>query len=147
MIWLKIPKVYWQNYYRKLFFRVFHSSTRGQWGKVIFFSNVKLIGLQSLETGDHLNVRMLSCEYRNYHYMYKDNTVSKPSYHYDGNLHTWKDRLYIETGQVCDKILNTMKAWTHMSAHSRQDLNAFSWRPNAKIITISKINFFTCNYQ
>ena len=35
-------------------------------------------------------------QYRDTHY--KDKTVSRPSYLYNGNPHTWKDRLYIETG-------------------------------------------------
>ena len=34
--------------------------------------------------------------YGDFHYKYK--TVMKPSYRYNENSHTWKDRLYIETG-------------------------------------------------
>ena len=43
-----------------------------------------------------LNIKMLSYQYRNSHY--KDKTVSWLSYLYNGNIHTWKHRLFIETG-------------------------------------------------
>ena len=44
----------------------------------------------------HLTIKTPSCQYRNPHHKVK--TVSWPSYLYHGNLHTWKDNLYIETG-------------------------------------------------
>ena len=47
-------------------------------------------------SGARLNTKMSSYQYRNSRY--KDNTISRPSYLYNGNLHTWKDSLYIETG-------------------------------------------------
>ena len=47
--------------------------------------------------GAHLSMKASSYKYRNSHY--KDKTVSRPSYLYNGkNPHTCKDRLYIEMG-------------------------------------------------
>ena len=46
--------------------------------------------------GPRLNIEMTSYQYRDSHY--KDKTVSRQSYLHNGNSHTWKDRLYIETG-------------------------------------------------
>ena len=46
--------------------------------------------------GACLDIKMLFHQYRNSHH--KDKTVSRPSYLYHGNHHTWKDHLYIETG-------------------------------------------------
>ena len=43
----------------------------------------------------HLNIKRLCYQVKNSHY--KDKTVSWLSYLYTGNLHTWKDGLYIET--------------------------------------------------
>ena len=43
-----------------------------------------------------LNIKMLANQYRNSHY--KDKIVSWLSYLYDGNPHSWKYHLYIETG-------------------------------------------------
>ena len=40
-----------------------------------------------------LNMKMSSYQYRDYHY--KDKTVWRPSYLYNANPHTWKDRLNI----------------------------------------------------
>ena len=48
------------------------------------------------ETWRSNQYKMLSYQYMNSHY--KDNTVMRPSHHHNGNLHTWKDGLYIETG-------------------------------------------------
>ena len=44
----------------------------------------------------HNELRMSSYPYRNSRY--EDKTVSGPSYLYDGNTQTWKDRPYLETG-------------------------------------------------
>ena len=44
----------------------------------------------------HVNIKMPSPQYRNSHY--KDKTVVRPSYLYNGNLCTRKAGLYIETG-------------------------------------------------
>ena len=41
-----------------------------------------------------LTIKMSPYQYRNLYY--KDKTVSRPSYLYNGNPHTWKDGLYIE---------------------------------------------------
>ena len=41
-------------------------------------------------------IKMQSYQDRDYHY--KSKTVSRPSYLCDGNNHTWKDNLSIETG-------------------------------------------------
>ena len=46
-----------------------------------------------------LNIDMPSYQYRDYHY--KDKTVMRPSYLYNGNLHTWKDGLNFEIGAWC----------------------------------------------
>ena len=46
--------------------------------------------------GAGLNIKMSSFQYRNFHY--KDKTVIRLSYLYNGNPHTWKDSLYIEMG-------------------------------------------------
>ena len=46
--------------------------------------------------GYRLNVKMSSYHYKDTHH--KDKTVSRPSYLYNGNPHTWKDCLYTETG-------------------------------------------------
>ena len=46
--------------------------------------------------GGRLNIKMSSYQYRDSHY--KDETVSRLSHLYDGNLYTKKDVLYIETG-------------------------------------------------
>ena len=54
------------------------------------------LDLNLLSSGVRLNMNMPSYHYRNSHY--KDNTVSRPSYLYNGNPHTKKDRPYIETG-------------------------------------------------
>ena len=55
------------------------------------FNPLKLI----LRSVVHLIIKMSSYQY------YKDKTVSWPSYLYNGNPHTWEDRLYIETGPRC----------------------------------------------
>ena len=47
----------------------------------------------SIRTGTRLSIKMSSYQYINSHY--RDNTVSRPSYLYNGNLHTWgKQSLY-----------------------------------------------------
>ena len=47
----------------------------------------------------HLNTKMLSCQYGDSHY--KDKTVSKPSYNYNGNPYALKDGLlYWDRAQV-----------------------------------------------
>ena len=46
--------------------------------------------------GGDLNIKISSYQYRNFHC--KDKTVSRLSYFYNGNSHTLKDHLYIETG-------------------------------------------------
>ena len=49
--------------------------------------------------GDSLNIKVLSYQCSDFHY--KDQTV-RPSYLYNtGNVHTWKERLNIETGLWC----------------------------------------------
>ena len=53
--------------------------------------------------GARLNIKMSSYQYRYSHY--KDKTVSRPSYHYNGNTYIWKDSLYIETGPWCPDLL------------------------------------------
>ena len=47
-------------------------------------------------TGSVSILTMLSYQYRDYHY--KDKTVWRPSYLYNGNPHTWIDGLYTDTG-------------------------------------------------
>ena len=42
-----------------------------------------------------LNIKMLSYPHRHCHC--KDKRVSRPCYSYNGNIHTWKDGIYIET--------------------------------------------------
>ena len=44
--------------------------------------------------GPHLNIKMPFCQYGNSHYKHK--TLSRQCYLYM-EIHTWKDRLYIET--------------------------------------------------
>ena len=46
--------------------------------------------------GGCLNIKMLSHQYRDSHLLNK--MVSKPSYLYNGNPHTWKNCIYIKTG-------------------------------------------------
>ena len=48
------------------------------------------------DLGGRLSIKITSYQYMDSHF--KDKTVSRPSYLYNGNLHTWKDGLYIETG-------------------------------------------------
>ena len=45
----------------------------------------------------HNNIKTSSYKYRDHHY--QDKTVSRPSCLYNGNNHTWKDRLYIQMGR------------------------------------------------
>ena len=55
-----------------------------EWHKKIEVSRVRL------------NINMWYYKYRDSHV--KDKTVSRPSYLYYGNPHTWKDGLYMEMG-------------------------------------------------
>ena len=50
---------------------------------------------EKLSIWPHIYIKMLSCQYR--HSNYKDKTVSRPSYLYNGNTNTLKESLYIET--------------------------------------------------
>ena len=47
-------------------------------------------------SGGCLNMKMSPYQYKDPHHINK--TVSPSSYLYNGNHHTWKDDLYIETG-------------------------------------------------
>ena len=47
-------------------------------------------------SGGRLNMNTYSNQYGNSHY--KDKTVSRPSYRDNGNIHTRKDLIYLETG-------------------------------------------------
>ena len=49
-----------------------------------------------LISGGCLNIKMQTYQDNDFHY--KDKIVSWPSCPYNGNIHTWKDSLYIETG-------------------------------------------------
>ena len=53
-------------------------------------------------TGGRLNIKMPSYQYRDSHD--KDKTVSRPSYLYHKNHHTWKDDLYIEA-EPCGPVI------------------------------------------
>ena len=46
--------------------------------------------------GSHLNMKILSNLYRNFHY--KDRTLSRPYYHHNGTPYNCKGGLHIETG-------------------------------------------------
>ena len=60
------------------------------------FSADQCIVWGPLRSGGHVNIKMLFHQHRDsYH---KDKTVSRPSYLYNRNLHTWKDGIYIGTG-------------------------------------------------
>ena len=50
------------------------------------------------ESGGHLNIKMLSHQYKDSHY--KDKMISWPSYLFNRNPHIWKDGLYIETAPM-----------------------------------------------
>ena len=54
-----------------------------------------------------LNIKISSYKYKNSHN--KDKTVSRPSYIYNGNHHTWKDCLCIETGPWSSRYLSILK--------------------------------------
>ena len=51
----------------------------------------------------HLNIKIPSYQYRDCNYKYE--TFSRPSNFYDGNRHTWKAGLYIETHLVISRRL------------------------------------------
>ena len=48
--------------------------------------------------GSRLNIKMLPYHYRDSHF--KDKTVSRPSYLYNENLHTWKNGFMLQCGHV-----------------------------------------------
>ena len=52
--------------------------------------------LINVDPWGHLNMKMMSCQYRNSHY--KENTISWQSYLCNGNPYTRKDSLYIKMG-------------------------------------------------
>ena len=63
------------------------------------YFNYELLNLlwnDSLEARAPSQYKISSYRYRDSHY--KDKMVSWPSYLYNGNLHTWKECLYIEKG-------------------------------------------------
>ena len=67
------------------------------------------------ETGDRLNIKMLSYPYRDPHV--KDKTVSRPSYLQHGDSHTWKRRsLYLDGAQ--NSVANTMEFYHYCSSPS-----------------------------
>ena len=70
------------------------------------------------QPGGLVNLQMLSYRYRSSHY--KDKTVSRPSYLYDGNLHTWKDQLYIEMGG--SDFNGFVTVWSHI--HTKYNINS-----------------------
>ena len=51
--------------------------------------------------GGYLNIKMSSYQYKDSYY--KDKKVSRPSYLYNENPHTWKNGLYIVMGPRCPK--------------------------------------------
>ena len=53
---------------------------------------------------DSLNIKTPSYQYKNSH---DKNKTARPSYIYNGNPHTWKDHLYIETGPKSSTRLTT----------------------------------------
>ena len=55
--------------------------------------------MEKKECGDHLNIKMSSFEYMDSHY--KDKGVLWLSYLYNGNPHTWKYGLYVDTWLCC----------------------------------------------
>ena len=69
-------------------------------GRLIFNMGIAIPGkaVFLIETAPwvRLNIKILSCQDMESHYKYK--IVSWPSCLYNGNLHTWKDGLYIESG-------------------------------------------------
>ena len=66
---------------------------RRSWDRLIFSMGIPILVRRHLhiETAPWM---LFQYQYRNSHY--KDNTISRQSYLYDGDSHTWKDRLYIE---------------------------------------------------
>ena len=59
-----------------------------------------------------VNIKMLSYQYRDFHYKYK--TVSWLSYLYNRNPHAWKDGLNIETGPGVFPLFITLACWSYI---------------------------------
>ena len=73
--------------------------------KMIGNANMHLCFLEN-NSVDSLNTKMPSYQYRNSHY--KNKTVWRPSYLYNGNIHTWKSCLYIETGLSQSDLIDSV---------------------------------------
>ena len=59
-----------------------------------YFMPKTATGLRSKTSRGHLNIKMLSYQFRYSHYF--DKMISQPYHLYNGNTHTWKDCLYIK---------------------------------------------------
>ena len=69
--------------------------TRASVAMVLTVENKWVLGALSISKCHLTSIYM----YRDFHY--KDKTVTRPSYLYNGNLHIWKDsQVYIETGPL-----------------------------------------------
>ena len=85
-----------------------------------------------------LNMKIPPSLFRDYHY--KDKTVSRPSYLYNGNHYTWNEGLYIETGPALGqhgtggRVLNLLcwyplEIFLVLQRCLSAGLNATKWSP------------------
>ena len=73
--------------------------TRPQWVKCST-EGITFLDKKQIQWG-HLNITISSYQSKGSHF--QDKTVSRQIYLYNGNLHTWVDRLYFETRPRCVK--------------------------------------------
>ena len=94
MSWCKKDVIPLLTLYGYVYSALSHRIAITPWPQILSRYHIRLYPKYSqLTCWGHLNIKMLSYQYR----VIKDQTISRPSDIYNGDLHTWKDGFNIET--------------------------------------------------